>query len=138
MSVSPWSLARAAQVQALAAYFAATVHGLTVRRVSVQEAGAAAFKALGTEIARRHAAAAATSSGRRRHARALLAPTPAAINWVNSTEIKALLAAAAAALPGGSLSSPWGSGRGLHPSTFRLDVSTICGIRWVHDFPQVY
>ena len=29
-------------------------------------------------------------------------------------------------------------GRGLHSSTFRLNVSTICWIRWVHDFPPVY
>jgi hypothetical protein len=29
-------------------------------------------------------------------------------------------------------------GRGLHSSTFWLNVSTICWIRWVHDFPPVY
>ena len=29
-------------------------------------------------------------------------------------------------------------GRGLHSSTFRLTVSTFVGIRWVHDFSQVY
>jgi len=29
-------------------------------------------------------------------------------------------------------------GRGLHSSTFRLNVSTIFGIRWVPDFPSVY
>jgi len=29
-------------------------------------------------------------------------------------------------------------GRGLHLSTIRLNVSTVCGIRWVHDFPPVY
>ena len=29
-------------------------------------------------------------------------------------------------------------GRGLHSSTFRLNVSTFCGIRWVHHFPPVY
>ena len=29
-------------------------------------------------------------------------------------------------------------GRGLHSSTFRLNVSTFCGIRWVHDFPPDY
>jgi hypothetical protein len=28
--------------------------------------------------------------------------------------------------------------RGLHSSTFRLDVSTFCAIRWVHNFPPVY
>jgi len=28
--------------------------------------------------------------------------------------------------------------RGLHSSTFRLNVSTFCGIRWVSDFPLVY
>jgi hypothetical protein len=28
-------------------------------------------------------------------------------------------------------------GRGLHSSTFQLNVSTFCGIRWVHDFPPV-
>ena len=28
--------------------------------------------------------------------------------------------------------------RGLHSSTFQLNVSTVCWIRWVHDFPQVY
>jgi len=28
--------------------------------------------------------------------------------------------------------------RGLRSSTFRLNVSTICGIRWVHEFPPVY
>jgi hypothetical protein len=28
-------------------------------------------------------------------------------------------------------------GRGLHSSTFRLNLSTFCGIRWVHDFPLV-
>ena len=27
---------------------------------------------------------------------------------------------------------------GLHSSTFRLNVSTFCGIRRVHDFPPVY
>jgi hypothetical protein len=31
-----------------------------------------------------------------------------------------------------------GTGRGLHSSTFRLNVSTFCGVRWVHDFPPVY
>jgi len=30
------------------------------------------------------------------------------------------------------------SGRGLHSSTFRLNVSTFCGIRQVHDVPPVY
>jgi hypothetical protein len=30
------------------------------------------------------------------------------------------------------------TGRGLHSSTFRLNASTFCGIRWVHDFPPVY
>ena len=30
------------------------------------------------------------------------------------------------------------NGRGLHSSTFRLNVSTFCWIRWVHDFPLVY
>jgi len=29
-------------------------------------------------------------------------------------------------------------GRGLHSSTFRLNVSTFCGIRRVHDFSPVY
>jgi len=29
-------------------------------------------------------------------------------------------------------------GRGSHSSTFRLNVSTFCGIGWVHDFPLVY
>jgi len=29
-------------------------------------------------------------------------------------------------------------GRGLHSSTFRLNVSTFCVIRRVHDFPPVY
>ena len=29
-------------------------------------------------------------------------------------------------------------GRGLHSSTFRLNVSTFCGIRQVHDFPPLY
>jgi len=29
-------------------------------------------------------------------------------------------------------------GRGVHSSTFRLNVSTFCGIRRVHDFPPVY
>ena len=28
--------------------------------------------------------------------------------------------------------------RGLHLSTFRLNVSTFCWIRWVHDVPAVY
>ena len=32
----------------------------------------------------------------------------------------------------------WLPGRGLHSSTFRLNVSTFSGIRWVHDFPPVY
>jgi hypothetical protein len=27
---------------------------------------------------------------------------------------------------------------GLHSSAFRLNVSTFCGIRWLHDFPPVY
>jgi len=30
------------------------------------------------------------------------------------------------------------AGRGLRSSTFRLNVSTLRGIRWVHDFPPVY
>jgi len=30
------------------------------------------------------------------------------------------------------------AGRGLHWSTFRLNVSTFCGIRWMHDFLPVY
>jgi hypothetical protein len=30
------------------------------------------------------------------------------------------------------------AGRGLHSSTFRLNVSTFCWIRWVHDFHPVY
>jgi hypothetical protein len=29
-------------------------------------------------------------------------------------------------------------GRGLHSTTFRLDISTFCGIHRVHDFPPVY
>jgi len=29
-------------------------------------------------------------------------------------------------------------GRGLHSSTFRLNVSTFCWIRWVHDICPVY
>jgi len=29
-------------------------------------------------------------------------------------------------------------GRGLHSSTIRRNISTFCGIRWVHDFPPVY
>jgi len=29
-------------------------------------------------------------------------------------------------------------GRGLHSSTLWLNVSTVCGIRWAHDFPPVY
>jgi hypothetical protein len=29
-------------------------------------------------------------------------------------------------------------GRGLRSSTFRLNVSRFCGIRWLHDFPPVY
>ena len=29
-------------------------------------------------------------------------------------------------------------GRGLHSSTFRLNVSTFCGTRWAHEFPPVY
>ena len=29
-------------------------------------------------------------------------------------------------------------GRGLHSSTFQLNVSTFYGMRWVHDFPPVY
>ena len=28
------------------------------------------------------------------------------------------------------------AGRGLHSSTFRLNASTFCGIRWEHIFPQ--
>ena len=28
-------------------------------------------------------------------------------------------------------------GRGLHSSTIRLNVSTFCGIRRVHDFPPL-
>ena len=30
------------------------------------------------------------------------------------------------------------TGRALHSSTFLLNVSTICGIRWEHEFPPVY
>jgi len=37
--------------------------------------------------------------------------------------------------PGGGVGL---NGRGLHSSTFRLNVSIFCGIRWVHDFPSVY
>ena len=29
-------------------------------------------------------------------------------------------------------------GRGLHSSTFRLNVNSVCGVRRVHDFPPVY
>ena len=29
-------------------------------------------------------------------------------------------------------------GRGSHSSTFRLNVSTFCAIRWVHDSSPVY
>jgi len=29
-------------------------------------------------------------------------------------------------------------GRGIHSSTFRLNISTFCGIRWVRDSPPVY
>ena len=29
-------------------------------------------------------------------------------------------------------------GRGSHSSTFLLNVSSFCGIRWVHDVPPVY
>jgi hypothetical protein len=32
----------------------------------------------------------------------------------------------------------WMHGRGSHSSTFQLNVSPFCGIRWVHDFPPVY
>ena len=28
--------------------------------------------------------------------------------------------------------------RGLHSSTSRLNISTLCGIRWAHGFPPVY
>ena len=47
------SLARAAQVQAVASYAAAAIHGLSGKKVSIRDAGAAAFSALGTEIVRR-------------------------------------------------------------------------------------
>ena len=30
------------------------------------------------------------------------------------------------------------AGRGLHSSTFRLNVSMFCGIRWLHNIPPVY
>jgi len=30
------------------------------------------------------------------------------------------------------------TGRALHSCTFRVIVSTFCGIRWVHDFPPVH
>ena len=29
------------------------------------------------------------------------------------------------------------AGRGLHSSTFRLNVNVFCGICWLHDFPPV-
>jgi len=29
-------------------------------------------------------------------------------------------------------------GRGLHSSSFRLNVGTFCGMRWLHDVPPVY
>jgi len=29
-------------------------------------------------------------------------------------------------------------GRGLHSFSLQLNVSTFCGIRWVHDFPPIY
>ena len=32
----------------------------------------------------------------------------------------------------------WGGGRGLHSSTFQLNVSTFCRICWVHYSPPVY
>ena len=35
-------------------------------------------------------------------------------------------------------SAGWITGRGLHSYPIRLNVSTSCGIRWVHDFPAVY
>ena len=28
--------------------------------------------------------------------------------------------------------------RGLHSTTFQLNVSTFCWVCWVHDFPLVY
>ena len=30
------------------------------------------------------------------------------------------------------------TGRGLHSSTFQLNLSTFCWIRWLHEFPPVY
>jgi len=30
------------------------------------------------------------------------------------------------------------AGRGLNSSTFRINVSTFCEIRWAHGFPTVY
>jgi hypothetical protein len=30
------------------------------------------------------------------------------------------------------------AGRGLHLSTFRLNVRSFSGIRWVHVFPPIY
>jgi|AntAceMinimDraft_1070359.scaffolds.fasta_scaffold14668_1 hypothetical protein len=126
------SLARAAQVQALAAYSAAAIHGLSGKKVSVQEAGAAAFLALGTEIARRHAAASTARHHHRHHRRSLLVVSTApAIDWANADEMARLLDAAAAALPPGlSLSPPWSSSaqmvaavhRLLHADTAALDV----------------
>ena len=127
------SLARAAQVQSFAAYAAAAIHGISNKRVSVHAAGVAAFSALGTEIARRHAA----SSGRRRRRgrRSLLAASASsakAMNWVDADELKGLLQKAAAALEDGSLPEPWGTGAGaetvgaverlLHADAVSLDA----------------
>ena len=40
----------------------------------------------------------------------------------------------------GALAATWGGprGRGLHSSTILLNVSTFCGIRWVHEIHTVY
>jgi hypothetical protein len=45
---------------------------------------------------------------------------------------------AAAEIYGALLNKVRDNGRSLHSSAFRLNVSTFCGIRWVHDFPPVY
>ena len=39
---------------------------------------------------------------------------------------------------GGAIPRVHHGGRGLHSSTCRLNLSTCCGIRWVHDVPPVY
>ena len=68
----------------------------------------------------------------------VLAPTQMLSNTWKSNSFATLRSQYTAA--GGTDEDPWVDvpGRGLHSSTFWLNVSIFCGIRWLHEFPPAY